>query len=538
MLAEDYESLMLVGWRRSGTYFYKPVMYATCCPAYTIRLEAKQFILSKSQRQVVRRVDRFLDSGSVLVDPDETNKKGPDTKKLKKNDKNVKNDKNDSDKNSKINEISGDIVPPLHTLTFETSSAENTAERYELYKKYQINIHGDKPEKITKKGFQRFLVESPLRPKNVDDAINSTQNSLEICPYAYGTYHQLYRLDGRLVAVGVIDILPTGLSSVYLFYDPDEKQLNLGKYTAIKEIEFCVENKLKYYYMGFYIHSCQKMRYKGEYKPSELLCPTSLQWQPLEESMIKLNKYKFSPLCKELFNERDKIGDVYMRKSAGVWGLGLGYGLKGGGKDNTEEGKIDESSDDEASEDEEKEDDDRNKIEAVKSSPLVMFTPQFNYIPTPPVITSTSMELGVWGVTSTSSNSNTNISKNSTSSINSTGDDKNRADNIKNSTDNIKNSTDNMKNSAGDIKNSNNSDTEGYEKEKDAKRKAIRNNIDVALKLKSASRSPLDIGLGEGKKVFVNNLQPTGREFVIPLLLEWSSLCPPESIAKIVVKFG
>jgi arginyl-tRNA--protein-N-Asp/Glu arginylyltransferase len=37
-------------------------------------------------------------------------------------------------------------------------SAENTAERYELYKKYQINIHGDKPEKITKKGFQ-------VRPK-------------------------------------------------------------------------------------------------------------------------------------------------------------------------------------------------------------------------------------------------------------------------------------------------------------------------------------------------------------------------------------
>lgn len=68
--------------------------------------------------------------------------------------KNEKNDQNISDKNSKINEISGDIKPPLHTLTFETSSAENTTERYELYKKYQINIHGDKPEKITKKGFQ------------------------------------------------------------------------------------------------------------------------------------------------------------------------------------------------------------------------------------------------------------------------------------------------------------------------------------------------------------------------------------------------
>ena len=32
MLAEDYERMMLVGWRRSGTYFYKPIMHETCCP--------------------------------------------------------------------------------------------------------------------------------------------------------------------------------------------------------------------------------------------------------------------------------------------------------------------------------------------------------------------------------------------------------------------------------------------------------------------------------------------------------------------------
>jgi hypothetical protein len=27
--------------------------------------------------------------------------------------------------------------------------------------------------------------------------------------------------------------------------------------------------------MGFYIHTCPKMRYKSEYRPSELLCPES-----------------------------------------------------------------------------------------------------------------------------------------------------------------------------------------------------------------------------------------------------------------------
>jgi arginyl-tRNA--protein-N-Asp/Glu arginylyltransferase len=49
---------------------------------------------------------------------------------------------------------------------------------------------------------------------------------IHICIYIYiYTCTYIY----RLVAVGVIDILPSGLSSVYLFYDPDEKQLNLGQ---------------------------------------------------------------------------------------------------------------------------------------------------------------------------------------------------------------------------------------------------------------------------------------------------------------------
>lgn len=54
----------------------------------------------------------------------------------------------------------------------------------------------------------------------------------------YGSFHQRYRLDGRLVAVGVVDVLPACLSSVYLFYDPDMPELELGKLTALCEIEW------------------------------------------------------------------------------------------------------------------------------------------------------------------------------------------------------------------------------------------------------------------------------------------------------------
>lgn len=45
----------------------------------------------------------------------------------------------------------------------------------------------------------------------------------------YGSFHQMYRIDGKLVAIGVLDILPGAVSGVYFLYDPDWSALSLGK---------------------------------------------------------------------------------------------------------------------------------------------------------------------------------------------------------------------------------------------------------------------------------------------------------------------
>ncbi|CAF3881837.1 unnamed protein product, partial [Rotaria sp. Silwood1] len=65
----------------------------------------------------------------------------------------------------------------------------------------------------------------------------------------------------------VIDILPQGISSVYFYYEPDFGFLKLGVYSALKEIELTRQlareiPDIKYYYLGFYVHTCVKMRYK------------------------------------------------------------------------------------------------------------------------------------------------------------------------------------------------------------------------------------------------------------------------------------
>lgn len=292
LLVDDYLRMMHKGWRRSGKYLYKPTNFATCCPCYTIRLRVADFQISKSQRKVLKNMDRFLNKKFTVVTERNSDGKGagPDAHGGESKNHNKKQKMTAGFKSQSSSVGKGEAHSNLaqeqtqekfevdnnkigsERLTVETVDAECTDERFELYKKYQIQVHKDKPEDLTRNGFTRFLVESPLVSEERTDATGRT--------LSFGCKHQLYRLDGRLVAVGVIDLLPDGLSSVYTYYDPNDRELVLGKFTALKEIEFTKEVGLEYYYMGFYIHDCQKMRYKAEYKPSELLCGTSLEWFP------------------------------------------------------------------------------------------------------------------------------------------------------------------------------------------------------------------------------------------------------------------
>jgi arginine-tRNA-protein transferase len=111
-------------------------------------------------------------------------------------------------------------------------------------------------------------------------------------------------LDDELIAVGVIDILPECVSSVYFYYNPEYDFLSLGTYASLREIALVRElsktcPQLCYYYLGFYIPTCPKMRYKSNVKPSYLLCPEAYTWHLLDSTLsqeidavryLKINK--------------------------------------------------------------------------------------------------------------------------------------------------------------------------------------------------------------------------------------------------------
>ena len=83
------------------------------------------------------------------------------------------------------------------------------------------------------------------------------------------------------------------MSSVYYFYDPAYLDYNIGTVGALIEIEWIKRMsryfpEFKYYYMGYYIQNTPKMVYKGEYEPSELLCPITFSWVELNDEIRKM----------------------------------------------------------------------------------------------------------------------------------------------------------------------------------------------------------------------------------------------------------
>ncbi|XP_014679435.1 PREDICTED: arginyl-tRNA--protein transferase 1-like isoform X2 [Priapulus caudatus] len=184
--------------------------------------------------------------------------------------------------------------PPAHTLELRLVVSAGDEEGREfrdtysashaVYSRYQVAVHGDAPHKVDAKQHRRFLVDSPLQEEA-----------------GRGSYHQQYWLDGRLIAVGVLDLLPRYVSSVYLYYDPDYSFLSLGTYAALREVALTrqlmrEDPRMRYYGMGFYIQSCPKMRYKGNVRPAQLLCPQAYTWNPLAASVPKLDANKYSRL--------------------------------------------------------------------------------------------------------------------------------------------------------------------------------------------------------------------------------------------------
>lgn len=124
-----------------------------------------------------------------------------------------------------------------------------TDEYYALYERYiGIRHHDGDMHPCSKEQFESFLVQTQYNTRFIE-----------------------FRSDQTLLSVAVVDYLEQGISAIYTFFDPDQAHRSLGKLAILKMIQQAHLEDLPYLYLGYWIKDCQKMAYKANYYPIQLL---------------------------------------------------------------------------------------------------------------------------------------------------------------------------------------------------------------------------------------------------------------------------
>lgn len=81
------------------------------------------------------------------------------------------------------------------------------------------------------------------------------------------TYEICYRLNGKLIGNGIIDLGTNWLNAVYFFFDEEESKRSPGIFNILTLIKFCLKKKIDYLYLGYTIDGLSSMDYKTRFKP-------------------------------------------------------------------------------------------------------------------------------------------------------------------------------------------------------------------------------------------------------------------------------
>jgi arginine-tRNA-protein transferase len=196
--AEEYEHLLVRGWRRFGPVYFRPAC-AACNECVSLRIPVETFCPNRSQRRARAACAHLrVEVGTPRVD----------------------------------------------------------ARRLALYRAWHAEREASRewnPSPITARDYSlQFSFPHP--------------SAREVTWYDDGA-------EGgpRLVGVGLCDETPRAWSAVYFFYDPAYAHLSLGTANVVRQVELAKERGIPHVYLGYRVQACASLRYKGAFRPHELL---------------------------------------------------------------------------------------------------------------------------------------------------------------------------------------------------------------------------------------------------------------------------
>ncbi len=138
------------------------------------------------------------------------------------------------------------------------------------------------PPVFSEEKFQLYLEHKKRFQTLVDDV--EDQKNFRMSFYSqspFGVEFEYY-VDGRLMGVALADVTQNAFSAIYTFYSSSAEKISLGTFSVIRQLEFCQERKIKYFYLGYYIAQNQSLMYKASFRPNEVYLDGI--WRPFRNS--------------------------------------------------------------------------------------------------------------------------------------------------------------------------------------------------------------------------------------------------------------
>ncbi|MDX2234906.1 MAG: arginyltransferase [Hyphomonadaceae bacterium] len=157
------------------------------------------------------------------------------------------------------------ILQRNEDLTRRLRPSEATEEQFWLLRRYLLSRHGEGGmAEMTLLDYAAMIEETAVRTHIVE--------------YRFSAGPQA----GELAGCALVDVLRDGMSLVYSFFDTRDPQRSLGSYIILDHIRQAQAAGFPHLYLGYWVRGSEKMAYKVQFQPIELLRGGA--WRPFSDT--------------------------------------------------------------------------------------------------------------------------------------------------------------------------------------------------------------------------------------------------------------